>query len=571
MRNVGIVLIILSGILLRVLWLGTVPDGLHVTEATIAHDAWSLLHTGGDHNGMAWPLSLRSLDHGAQVFYTYLAVPVVALMASPWSVRVVNVFLSLLTLWLFWKLGSNNFDAKSKWWPLALLASSPWHFIASRWATPTLLLPTVALLAIYIVAAKPTTRFKMTLAMGLLSAAVFVSYIPILCSAPIGWERLPDNAVQTVRLLLGNESDVEALNAIPFWGAQYIWLTPFLLWGILIALRNAASNIDKLMLTWFVVALIGSCLTYATIGHMNMVWLPSLWLAARGIQQLEHLPAASRSLQVLLATCFAFFCAQYFSSWQAAVSEHFSVGFGDALEHAAAIAPAGAHINVTTDTGDSRLYTAAYTHIYPSGENTRFNITAVGPALALDGIRYWVASKRELSRFIDRRYRIESFGNFAAIALRDEKELACIQSIRTDNLTGMQDFGSLGINGEVNARDSGFLIAGQFFPVGLGAHGNSKWSTTLEQPAQAIEVAIGQSDNSTCSDGAIFKLRADGKLVFQSTRLQVGDLQFIHIPLSNAKLLEFITDAGAHSICSHNNWIRPLIIQCNSSAISPSK
>jgi len=320
-----------------------------------------------------------------------------------------------------------------------------------------------------------------------------------------------------------------------------------------------------------VVALIGSCLTYATIGHMNMVWLPSLWLAARGIQQLEHLPAASRSLQVLLATCFAFFCAQYFSSWQATVSEHFSVGFGDALEHAAAIAPVGAHINVTSDTADSRLYTAAYTHIYPSGESTRFNITAVGPALALDGIRYWVASKRELSRFIDRRYRIESFGNFAAIALRDEKELACIQSIRTDNLTGMQDFGSLGINGEVNARDSGFLIAGQFFPVGLGAHGNSKWSTTLEQPAQAIEVAIGQSDNSTCSDGAIFKLRADGKLVFQSTRMQVGDLQFIHIPLSNAKLLEFITDAGAHSICSHNNWIRPLIIQCNSSEISPSK
>lgn len=45
------------GAILRLLWLGDIPGGLNQDEASIGYDAWALLHSGVDRNGMAWPVN----------------------------------------------------------------------------------------------------------------------------------------------------------------------------------------------------------------------------------------------------------------------------------------------------------------------------------------------------------------------------------------------------------------------------------------------------------------------------------------------------------------------------------
>ena len=145
--------ILILAFLLRVYQITDYPAGFSPDEAGQGYTAYSLLKTGKDEWGQAFPLAPRSYGDYRAPLYTYLTVPSVAIFGlNEFSVRFPAVIFGslavlvvyLVTIELFAK--QNVFDSKKLALLSAfLLAISPWHISLSRGAfepnLPTLLLP----------------------------------------------------------------------------------------------------------------------------------------------------------------------------------------------------------------------------------------------------------------------------------------------------------------------------------------------------------------------------------------------------------------------------------------------
>ncbi len=139
--------LLLAGALLRFLRLGAFPPGLNQDEASIGFDAWSLLHLGMDRNGDAWPVLFVSWGSGQNVLYAYLSLPFLAVFGlSATSVRLCAAFWGSVSLGAFWLLARRTAGRGFGLLALALLALNPWHFMLSRWALESNLLPAFLLL-----------------------------------------------------------------------------------------------------------------------------------------------------------------------------------------------------------------------------------------------------------------------------------------------------------------------------------------------------------------------------------------------------------------------------------------
>lgn len=138
-------LLLIVGALLRLLWLGEIPGGLNQDEASIGYDAWALLHSGIDRNGISWPVNFIAWGSGQNVLYGYLSIPFIALFdLSVFSIRLTSAFWGVICLWLFWRMGRRKDEAMGVW-ALLLIATSPWHIMASRWALESNIVPAVVL------------------------------------------------------------------------------------------------------------------------------------------------------------------------------------------------------------------------------------------------------------------------------------------------------------------------------------------------------------------------------------------------------------------------------------------
>ncbi|HBC72783.1 MAG: Glycosyl transferase family 39 [Candidatus Amesbacteria bacterium GW2011_GWB1_47_19] len=85
-----ILLILLAGIL-RFWDIGHNPPGVYVDEAHQGYNAYSLLKTGRDQYGMAWPVMTKLFGSYASSLYTYFSVvPIAILGLSAVSVRLVS-------------------------------------------------------------------------------------------------------------------------------------------------------------------------------------------------------------------------------------------------------------------------------------------------------------------------------------------------------------------------------------------------------------------------------------------------------------------------------------------------
>ena len=128
-------LIIIIAFLIRGISLDTTP-ALNPDEAALGYNAYSLILTGKDEHGVAWPLHFKSFGDFKPGGYVYLAIPFVKLFGlTPMAVRMPNLILSLLTILFLYKLVL-LISKKEK---IALLAAavltfSPWHIHFSRGA-----------------------------------------------------------------------------------------------------------------------------------------------------------------------------------------------------------------------------------------------------------------------------------------------------------------------------------------------------------------------------------------------------------------------------------------------------
>lgn len=144
MKNKLLLAILLLAFALRVPFLDKFPAGLNADEAAIGYNAYSLIKTGLDEHGTAWPLVFRSFDDYKPAVYFYLVLPFIYFMGlSVWAVRLPSALLGVVSVYSVYLLTNKLFPNKkllnTKYLILdtgglaaLLLAVSPWHLHFSR-------------------------------------------------------------------------------------------------------------------------------------------------------------------------------------------------------------------------------------------------------------------------------------------------------------------------------------------------------------------------------------------------------------------------------------------------------
>lgn len=135
MKNKILFAILALGLMLRILGLSSHPAGFTPDEASFGYDAYSILKTGHDQWGNFLPITLKSFGDYKLPFYTYLAVPSVAVFGlNEFAVRLPNALIGSLAVLATYLLAKEVFGKKPALLATFLLAVSPWQLPMSRGA-----------------------------------------------------------------------------------------------------------------------------------------------------------------------------------------------------------------------------------------------------------------------------------------------------------------------------------------------------------------------------------------------------------------------------------------------------
>ncbi|MEN6563525.1 MAG: glycosyltransferase family 39 protein, partial [Christensenella sp.] len=142
--------LILLGILVRLLYLGTMPDGINQDEAMAAYESYSLLKTGVDISGYHNPVYLEAWGDGMNALETYLMMPAISVFGLEiFAIRLPQALIGCLCLPVFYLLLKRLSDEKTALIGLLLLAMNPWHIMMCRWALESNLAPAFLLFGLY--------------------------------------------------------------------------------------------------------------------------------------------------------------------------------------------------------------------------------------------------------------------------------------------------------------------------------------------------------------------------------------------------------------------------------------
>lgn len=100
----------------RLIYLGTVPGGLHNDESYAAWNAYSLCAGGVDSAGYAYPVYFDAWGHGQSALYTYLLLPLLywpKAQITPFLIRLPQAVVAILSLWVFYLLLKRMFSQKN--------------------------------------------------------------------------------------------------------------------------------------------------------------------------------------------------------------------------------------------------------------------------------------------------------------------------------------------------------------------------------------------------------------------------------------------------------------------------
>lgn len=111
------------------------PVGFNADEASFGYDAYSLLKTGRDQWGNFLPLYLKSFGDYKSPLYSYISIPFVAALGlNEYAVRLPNVIVGVLAVYITYLLAKKIFDEKVGLIASLLLAINPWSVMISRGA-----------------------------------------------------------------------------------------------------------------------------------------------------------------------------------------------------------------------------------------------------------------------------------------------------------------------------------------------------------------------------------------------------------------------------------------------------
>src|SRR4030042_6966671 len=143
--GVAILIILLLAFYLRFNRLTQSPPGFYLDEASIGYNAYSMLKTGKDEYGVAWPLFFRAFGEYKNPVFIYALVPLIAINGlSIETIRLGAVVWGslgvLATAWLALVVSRNKlFSLLSA----LVLTLTPWHIHYSRMAYEAITLPTL--------------------------------------------------------------------------------------------------------------------------------------------------------------------------------------------------------------------------------------------------------------------------------------------------------------------------------------------------------------------------------------------------------------------------------------------
>ena len=211
-------LLIAAGAALRLWAIGDLPAGVHIDEASGAYDAWALLHYGIDRNGDPWPVHFIAWGSGLNALYPYIAMPFIWFAGLDITAYRLPMALSgIASLWLMWRVAHNAAGPKFALIPLLLLALSPLHIMANRWAIESNILPFTILLSVYFLSRHDRHRFAIqAAAIAALSLSVYAYataylFAPLFLAAAFGWLAL--NRALTLRRAVALAAIAAALTA----------------------------------------------------------------------------------------------------------------------------------------------------------------------------------------------------------------------------------------------------------------------------------------------------------------------------------------------------------------------
>lgn len=134
MKKIWLILVLVLATALRLWSLSHYPAGLNADEAAIGYNAYSLIETGLDEHGDAWPIHFKSFGDYKPGFYFYMVLPFVkALGVNVWAVRLPSAILGIFSVLLIYLLLKELFaDKKLALISAFFLSISPWHLHFSR-------------------------------------------------------------------------------------------------------------------------------------------------------------------------------------------------------------------------------------------------------------------------------------------------------------------------------------------------------------------------------------------------------------------------------------------------------
>ena len=140
--------ILLVAAVLRFIHLDQSPPGLNQDEAVNAWNAYCLLKTGTDQQGVAWPIFYyHGLGSNGSTLCLYLLMPFQAIGGlNIITTRLPSAVGGVLAVLLIYYVGARLFDRKVGLMAAALLTVNPWHIQQSRWGHEAAICPLLGLI-----------------------------------------------------------------------------------------------------------------------------------------------------------------------------------------------------------------------------------------------------------------------------------------------------------------------------------------------------------------------------------------------------------------------------------------
>lgn len=146
-----VIILAITGILVRVIALEQYPVGINQDEAYSAYEAMCLLHDGMDSWGYRYPVYLTVWGSGQSALQSYLMTPMIALLGPTLTaIRLPQAINACLSLFVIYRLLRHLFDKRTAVIGLAFLAICPWHIMMSRWGLDCNFAPGLILMGMYL-------------------------------------------------------------------------------------------------------------------------------------------------------------------------------------------------------------------------------------------------------------------------------------------------------------------------------------------------------------------------------------------------------------------------------------